>query len=188
MLPTEIKVGHVFRYSYLWHWQHLEGREEGDKDRPCLVLALVTTLEDGTPVVRVLPITHTPPARADEAIEIPPKTKRRLGLDDERSWIVLSESILPGRDQTFGRSTATAAISGHCRRPCLPRSGAASSNSPAPSDTGLPPVPSKRAMPAPFLIPTPVFGTILGDLRLEIDYYRYLNTIDSESSRKSASG
>lgn len=20
MLPTEIKVGHVFRYSYLWHW------------------------------------------------------------------------------------------------------------------------------------------------------------------------
>jgi hypothetical protein len=36
MLPTEIKVGHVFRYSYLWHWQYLEGREEGDKDRPCL--------------------------------------------------------------------------------------------------------------------------------------------------------
>ena len=56
MLPTEIKVGHVFRYSYLWHWQYLEGREEGDKDRPCLVLALVTTLEDGTPAVRVLPI------------------------------------------------------------------------------------------------------------------------------------
>lgn len=101
MLPTEIKVGHIFRYSYLWHWQHLEGREEGDKDRPCLVLALVTTLEDGTPVVRVLPITHTPPARADEAIEIPPATKRRLGLDDERSWIVLSESnrfAWPGPD------------------------------------------------------------------------------------------
>ncbi|TIS16147.1 MAG: hypothetical protein E5X09_00165, partial [Mesorhizobium sp.] len=62
MLPTEIKVGYVFRYSYLWHWQHLEGREEGDKDRPCLVLALVAIQEDGTPVVRVLPITHTPPS------------------------------------------------------------------------------------------------------------------------------
>ncbi|MDX0299769.1 plasmid maintenance toxin (PemK-like) [Sinorhizobium meliloti] len=101
MLPTEIKVGHVFRYSYLWHWQYLEGREEGDKDRPCLVLALVTTLEDGTPIVRVLPITHTPPARTEEAIEIPPATKRRLGLDDERSWIVLSESnrfAWPGPD------------------------------------------------------------------------------------------
>ena len=31
--------------------QHREGREEGDKDRPCLVLAIVTTTEDGTPVV-----------------------------------------------------------------------------------------------------------------------------------------
>ena len=60
MLPAEIKVGHVFRYSYLWHWQHREGREDGDKDRPCLVLALVTMQEDGSPVVRVLPITHTP--------------------------------------------------------------------------------------------------------------------------------
>ncbi len=62
MLPTEIKVGHVFR-DYLCHWQHLQGREEGDKDRPCPVLALVTTLEDGT-LVRVRPITHTRPARA----------------------------------------------------------------------------------------------------------------------------
>jgi len=101
MLPTEIKVGHVFRYSYLWRWQHLEGREEGDKDRPCLVLALVATLEDGTPVVRVLPITHTPPSVAAEAIELPAATKRRLGLDDERSWIVLTESnrfVWPGPD------------------------------------------------------------------------------------------
>ncbi len=92
MLPADIKVGHILRYSYLWHWQHLEGREEGDKDRPCLVLALVTTLEDGTPVVRVLPITHKPPKTVDEAVEIPPSVKERLRLDDERSWIVLTES------------------------------------------------------------------------------------------------
>jgi hypothetical protein len=101
MLSTEPKVGWLFRYSYLWHWQHLEGREEGDKDRPVLVLAIVATLDDGTPVVRVLPITHGPPANPDDAIEIPPATKRRLGLDDERSWIVLTESnrfVLPGPD------------------------------------------------------------------------------------------
>ncbi|MFN3833785.1 MAG: plasmid maintenance toxin (PemK-like) [Allorhizobium sp.] len=101
MLPTEPKVGWVFRYSYLWHWQHLEGREEGDKDRPALVLAIVATLEDGTPAVRVLPITHSPPSDPSEAIEIPPATKRRLGLDDERSWIVLTESnrfVWPGPD------------------------------------------------------------------------------------------
>ncbi len=47
MLPTEPKVGWVFRYSYLWHWQHLEGREEGDKDRPALVLALLLRLRTG---------------------------------------------------------------------------------------------------------------------------------------------
>jgi hypothetical protein len=101
MLPADIRVGHILRYSYLWHWQHLEGREEGDKDRPCLVLALVVTQEDGTPVVRVLPVTHTPPKTADEAVEIPPAVKRRLRLDDERSWIVLTESnrfAWPGPD------------------------------------------------------------------------------------------
>lgn len=59
MLPTEPKIGWVFRYSYLWHWQFIEGREEGDKDRPALVLAIVAHLDDGTPAVRVLPITHS---------------------------------------------------------------------------------------------------------------------------------
>jgi hypothetical protein len=101
MLPTEPRVGWVFRYSYLWHWQFLQGREEGDKDRPALVLAIVAQLEDGMPVVRVLPITHSPPSHTDEAIEIPTATKKRLGLDDERSWIVLTESnrfAWPGPD------------------------------------------------------------------------------------------
>ncbi len=101
MLPTDIKAGHILRYAYLWHWQHLQGREEGDKDRPCLVLALATTLEDGTPIVRVLPITHTPPTDADTALEIPAPVKNRLGLDEERSWIILNESnrfAWPGPD------------------------------------------------------------------------------------------
>ncbi len=101
MLPTDIKVGHVLRYSCLWHWQHMEGREEGDKDRPCLVLALMATLEDGTPVVRVLPITHTPPKDTEDALEIPAAVKSRLRLDEEKSWIILSESnrfTWPGPD------------------------------------------------------------------------------------------
>ncbi|WP_266064340.1 plasmid maintenance toxin (PemK-like) [Brucella intermedia] len=101
MLPTEIKVGYVFRYSYLWQWQHLEGREEGDKDRPCLVLAIVTTEEDGSTVVRVLPITHTAPGDPADAVEIPQLVKDRLGLDNDRSWIVLTESnrfVWPGPD------------------------------------------------------------------------------------------
>jgi hypothetical protein len=52
MLPTEVRVGWIFRYAYLWDWQHREGREEGDKDRPCLVLAIVTTTEEGAPNAR----------------------------------------------------------------------------------------------------------------------------------------
>ncbi len=101
MLPTEVKVGYVFRYSYLWHRQHLQGREEGDKDRPCLVLALVAVEADGTRVVRVLPITHTPLSDPQAAIEIPATVKGRLRLDFERSWIVLTESnrfVWPGPD------------------------------------------------------------------------------------------
>lgn len=65
------------------------------------MLAIFATLEDRTPAVRVLPITHSPPSDLRDAIEIPPTTKRRLGLDDERSWIVLTESnrfVWPGPD------------------------------------------------------------------------------------------
>ena len=65
------------------------------------MLAIVATLEDGPPAVRVLPVTHSPPSDPQDAVEIPAATKRRLGLDDERSWIVLTESnrfVWPGPD------------------------------------------------------------------------------------------
>ena len=55
----------------------------------------------GAPLVRVLPITHTRPLELDDAIEIPGPVKQRLRLDDERSWIVLTESnrfVWPGPD------------------------------------------------------------------------------------------
>ncbi|HAH08503.1 MAG TPA: hypothetical protein DCL48_00215, partial [Alphaproteobacteria bacterium] len=92
--------GLVLRYSYLWHAEHLQGREEGVKDRPCAVI-LVTQMEDDLVQVTVLPITHSPPRRADMAIEIPAATKMRLGLDTDRSWVVLDEAnrfIWPGPD------------------------------------------------------------------------------------------
>lgn len=116
MLPTEVRVGWIFRYSYLWHWQHLKGQEEGVKDRPCLVLALVMTTEEGAPIVRVLPITHTPPADPAVAVEIPAAIKERLRLDHERSWIVLTESnrfVWPGPDlrQVEGESGYYGALS-----------------------------------------------------------------------------
>ncbi|MEQ1952982.1 hypothetical protein [Mesorhizobium sp. CN2-181] len=63
------------------------------------------THEGATSVV-VLPISHAPPADGTSTIEIPSDTKRRLGLDDERSWVVLSEAnqfVWPGFDLRFSR-------------------------------------------------------------------------------------
>ncbi len=98
-LPEPVP-GLVIRYSYLWHEEHLKGQEEGVKDRPCAIVLAVTNENDGR-IVTVLPITHTAPRHAGNAIEIPPITKRRLGLDDEKSWVVLTEAnrfIWPGPD------------------------------------------------------------------------------------------
>lgn len=98
-LPKPVS-GLVIRYSYLWQSEHARGREEGVKDRPCAVI-LVAQSEAGDDVVTVLPIIHTPPNNPALALEIPQLTKKRLGLDSERSWVVLTEAnrfIWPGPD------------------------------------------------------------------------------------------
>ena len=92
--------GLVIRYSYLWASEHTRGQEEGGKDRPCAIV-LATTNETGDQVVTVLPISHTPPSNPLLAVEIPAAVKRRLKLDDERSWVVLTEAnrfTWPGPD------------------------------------------------------------------------------------------
>jgi hypothetical protein len=92
--------GLVLHYSYLWHDQHRRGLEDGTKDRPCVVV-LAVTREDGDTMVTVAPLTHAPPQVAGEAVEIPAVTKRRLELDDGRSWIVVHEInrfLWPGSD------------------------------------------------------------------------------------------
>lgn len=84
-------VGQIVRYSYLWRQDALKGIDEGSKDRPCAVILVI--LERGKrPLVRVLPITHSPPAEMEGALELPLVTKQRLGLDDKRSWIVIDEA------------------------------------------------------------------------------------------------
>jgi hypothetical protein len=80
----------VIRYSYLWHGEFAQGRREGVKDRPCAIVAAVKR-DGGRVRVVVLPVTHTPPDDPKGAVEIPLETKARLGLDSERSWIVVSE-------------------------------------------------------------------------------------------------
>lgn len=91
--------GLVIRYSYLWRREADRGLEEGRKDRPCVVVLAVRLTSSGLTVL-VAPITHTPSSDED-AVEIPPATKRRLGLDDDRSWVVTTEVnafVWPGPD------------------------------------------------------------------------------------------
>ena len=83
------------------------------KDRPCTVVIAIEGRE-GHPRVIVLPVTHSPPQPPDEGIELPQQTKTRLGLDDERSWVIASEGndfVWPGPDLRFlpGRGPESAA-------------------------------------------------------------------------------
>lgn len=93
-------AGLVICYSYLWHNEHRTGVEEGRKNRPC---AIVITRKDemGDTSVLVVPITHSKPDAERNAVELPRKVCRRLGLDDEASWVITDEVnrfIWPGYD------------------------------------------------------------------------------------------
>ena len=93
--------GLVISYAYLWHYEHQAGREEGQKDRPSVIVLAVEREADDATVVTVLPITHSPPADPASAVEISLPVKRHLGLDDDRSWIVVAEGnefLWPGYD------------------------------------------------------------------------------------------
>ncbi len=85
------EAGLVIGYAYLWRHEHLAGLDEGAKDRPSVFVLSVERASDGATIVTVLPITHRPPSITGEAVEIPPLVKRHLGLDDQRSWIVVTE-------------------------------------------------------------------------------------------------
>jgi len=90
----------VLSYSYLWAREAAEGEESGRKDRPVVVVVAAIAQGSRTQLL-VAPITHTAPERPADAMEIPFAVKRRLGLDAERSWIVLTELnrfIWPGPD------------------------------------------------------------------------------------------
>ena len=83
--------GLVIPYAYLWRHEHRKGQEEGRKVRPSVIVLAVQSPKGSAPRVTVAPIKHTPPAKDGEAIELPPRVKQALGLDDDRSWIVLDE-------------------------------------------------------------------------------------------------
>lgn len=92
MAFPEPQGGLVISYAYLWRRESEAGQIEGRKNRPCaIVLAARREGPEAATIVTVAPITHAPPRDLAVALEIPPKVKQHLGLDSERSWIVLDE-------------------------------------------------------------------------------------------------
>jgi hypothetical protein len=83
--------GLVLSYSYLWHYEHRAGRDEGVKSRPCVIVLAVQHPDGINTMVRVAPVTHSPPDNLAVAFELPAAVKRHLGLDAARSWVILDE-------------------------------------------------------------------------------------------------
>jgi hypothetical protein len=66
-----------------------------------VVVVVAAIARKGGTQLLVAPITHVPPERATDAIELPAIVKQQVGLDSARSWIVLTELngfIWPGPD------------------------------------------------------------------------------------------
>jgi hypothetical protein len=106
----EPKPGLVVRYDYLWTREAVAGRDQG-KERPACLVAAADSVASPRFVV-ILPITHTPPDKDTVGVEIPPKVRRAIGLDDAPSWVIVSEhnvdewpngglAPLPGRPGVF---------------------------------------------------------------------------------------
>jgi mRNA-degrading endonuclease toxin of MazEF toxin-antitoxin module len=87
-LPKPVP-GLVIRYAFLWSHDAERGLAEG-KDRPSVVVLATRQAGDQT-IVTVAPITHSMPGDPDMGVEIPASTKARLGLDDDRSWVIVNE-------------------------------------------------------------------------------------------------
>jgi hypothetical protein len=108
------KAGLVIRYSYLWASDAARGLDEGSKERPAVIVVCINLQGSAEPSVVVLPITHSPPSAAHQAIEMPADVARKAGLDAARTWVVLSEFnefVWPGFDLRHvpGRDSATVA-------------------------------------------------------------------------------
>jgi hypothetical protein len=95
--------GLVIRYAFLWGSDHERGIYEAAKDRPCAIVLATKVRDAGLFQAVVVPITHSEPTRSDPtaSVEIPREICKRLGLDDERHWVRITELnrfIWPGYD------------------------------------------------------------------------------------------
>lgn len=99
-LPIPVP-GLVIRFQFLWRQDYLNGRETGEKARPCVVVVAVKRNDSGHIEVIVAPITHTPPTDPSQSIELSATTCGEAGLDFQRQWVrtdELNQFTWPGFD------------------------------------------------------------------------------------------
>jgi hypothetical protein len=80
----------VLSYVYLWADEAAQGREEGSKERPVVVVLAVEQVGKRLEVI-VAPFTTKAPHRGDAHFELAPATIQRLGLSADRCWVVTTE-------------------------------------------------------------------------------------------------
>ena len=105
----------VLRYLYLWRHEQRDGREDGTKVRPVLVMSARQT--EAGHVILVAPITTRDYAPAHSVV-VPLRVCAHLGLDN-RSKIIATEvnrfiwvgpDVVPGRDGSPFIGAAPAAL------------------------------------------------------------------------------
>lgn len=92
--------GLVLAYAYLWWREAKQGREEGLKERPAVIVMTFRNAQDVITVATV-PLTTSPPKGGAKVLELPRQVKTALKLDDKRAWVVVDEVnrfAWPGHD------------------------------------------------------------------------------------------
>ncbi len=101
MAIPDPEPGLVVHFNYLWTSEFDRGRQEARYPRPCAIVLSYRRSADGATIVMLAPITHSEPRPDDRVVEIPLAVKKRLGLDDLKSWVVVdevNETAWPGFD------------------------------------------------------------------------------------------
>lgn len=98
-IPKEPPIGNIVAYEYLWH-SKVKSREDGAKVYPT-ALILSKAVDFGSQAVYALGISHMEPPPNRRALEVPPKLRRWIGLDNDPQWIYTDEVNIftwPGPD------------------------------------------------------------------------------------------
>jgi hypothetical protein len=109
------KVGQIVRHHFLWPDEKADGRAEGAKARPCIIISVEA--RSGDLRVTVLPVTSQPPRSDTTAVAIPDALKARIDLDPGRpAWVVIDQAnvftwpgfdLVPSSNGSFVRGAIT---------------------------------------------------------------------------------